>query len=1423
MLVTPSGEQPRIAGRYLLLEKIGAGGMATVYRALDETTGRVVALKQLASAVPEGRRKTADALFEREYHTLVRLKHPRIIEVYDYGLTEAGRYYTMELLDGTDLNQLGAQPHLEACRLLRDVASSLALMHAHRLVHRDVSPRNIRLTRDGRPKLIDFGAISPFGIAEDVIGTPLCMAPELLHSQPLDQRTDLYSLGIVAYWLLTGRHAYPARRIQDLLMIWETPPVPPSQLVKEIPPELDALVLSLMSLDPIGRPPNAAAVIDQLTAIAGLEPEEHEHAAESYLLSSRMVGRQTELEWVDKRVKRALARRGATVVIEGAPGIGKTRLLREAGVAARLRGAVYLKADAQATPEPFGLAAALSVELLDACPDLARRAAGEDVGLLAHLSPQLRGRFGQVPAANVPVDANERRARFQTALHRWFADVLRERVLFVAVDNVQSADENSAAFLAALGRESSRAQLVLVVTLRTGERLVAEAAVRMMRQRSSRLKLAGLTAESCEQLVKSLFGDVPNSGRAARLLFERSAGVPQQCMDLAQLLVKKQIAKYGGGTWILPQDVAPEELPSRAEELLSARLAGLSRSARRLAEALSIHSKPVNLERCLALLEGTSESETYAALDELVAEQILRAEAGSYRFAHEALRCAVAENLDEARRRASHARAAEVLLASDPDGMAARIEAALHLLDANEESRGAEMLAKLGMGLLGAVDFNAGSEAVLALERALECFERQGRSDYEKAALLFPMMKLAYYSPHWRIIHKYGERTLDIGMRITGLSAAQRLRPFFRPQLALKLGLTLGAKRFAEQQRRGLGYDHRTAIVASCASLPPVLGGLGTCLDTEGVERIANIVEPLTLFGPEHVAGVLYNWAPLERLITLGRDAEARAAVERFIELNRAPHVREAMGEANWRSQYGGLLFMRSLYDAYAFGDVALRGVEELEQVGFRVWEMAADQVRLLYHAYRGESEDVQRYRERVELFAVQGSTTWQAEMFWPAILLGADVLAGDAIAARRTAEQLARRAKDLPVLQKFADAAQAAHYLLRGDIPRALTLYEKILPEYPLRGRVIYERTWFQYAQALNLAGEHARARALMLELISAMAKPDHTTVVYLEGYRQLALAEAGLGNPTEALRILDELLAEYGHHDNRLVIGLLHKARAEVALGTGDAAAFELHAREMERRFRSTRNPALIAQCERLLDRAGRLGVIKLEPLAAADGDAINEFGTVTSGISELKQAIDPCAHALKLVQARTSATSAYLYLRRHGAMSLAAASAADVPPRAVEDALQTLADNPPFLLGRTEQGPGTQPLTSLHSSMSTASSTTGTSQLTGQSVTGGSVSKLSDDDDEIDETKLISEERGVTVFKRSERPPNPLDRYKLVLLDAREGEGRVVIGGFILEAGARQVARLSKELLEGLAQVLHDRRVTTVLESRGAGTGA
>jgi len=171
-------EETLIGERYRVEQELARGGMGVVYRVRDESTGRSLALKRMLRDKLE--RPSHLALFQRECRTLASLRHPRIIAVYDYGCNFAGPHYTMELLSGADLKSHAPLHYREACRHLRDIACSLALLHAHKLVHRDVAPRNVRITEEGRAKLIDFGALTDFGKAEDAIGTPSCTAPEVL-------------------------------------------------------------------------------------------------------------------------------------------------------------------------------------------------------------------------------------------------------------------------------------------------------------------------------------------------------------------------------------------------------------------------------------------------------------------------------------------------------------------------------------------------------------------------------------------------------------------------------------------------------------------------------------------------------------------------------------------------------------------------------------------------------------------------------------------------------------------------------------------------------------------------------------------------------------------------------------------------------------------------------------------------------------------------------------------------------------------------------------------------------------------------------------------------------------------------------------------------------------------------------------------
>src|SRR5436190_19471304 len=163
-----------VGGRYSIESNLGSGGVAAVFRAKDRVTGATVALKRLSFA-GERHRERFLALFEREYHTLAQLAHPAVIRVFDYGVDETGPYYTMELLEGQDLRKRAPVAYSDACAFGYDVASALSLLHSRRLVHRDVTSRNIIVT-DGRAKLIDFGALMPMGLSEEIVGTPLFMA-----------------------------------------------------------------------------------------------------------------------------------------------------------------------------------------------------------------------------------------------------------------------------------------------------------------------------------------------------------------------------------------------------------------------------------------------------------------------------------------------------------------------------------------------------------------------------------------------------------------------------------------------------------------------------------------------------------------------------------------------------------------------------------------------------------------------------------------------------------------------------------------------------------------------------------------------------------------------------------------------------------------------------------------------------------------------------------------------------------------------------------------------------------------------------------------------------------------------------------------------------------------------------------------------
>jgi serine/threonine-protein kinase len=247
-------------GRYLIIRKLGAGGMANVYLAEDQELGRRVAIKIL-----DDRHAADDSFierFRREAKNAAGLSHPNIVSIYDRGEAEGTYYIAMEYLSGRSLKELivsrGPTPIRIAIDYTRQMLAALGFAHRHGIVHRDIKPHNVVVDADGRLKVTDFG-IARSGASQmtevgSIIGTAQYLSPEQARGSPVDQRSDVYSVGIVLYEMLTGTVPFTGDTPLEIAMkhLSEVP-VPPSELRDDVPADLDLVVLRALAKDPEDR------------------------------------------------------------------------------------------------------------------------------------------------------------------------------------------------------------------------------------------------------------------------------------------------------------------------------------------------------------------------------------------------------------------------------------------------------------------------------------------------------------------------------------------------------------------------------------------------------------------------------------------------------------------------------------------------------------------------------------------------------------------------------------------------------------------------------------------------------------------------------------------------------------------------------------------------------------------------------------------------------------------------------------------------------------------------------------------------------------------------------------------------------------------------------------------------------------------
>ncbi len=310
----------RQLGAYRLEEELGRGGMGEVWRASHRLLARPAAIKLIAADQLGDDTEVATTVlrrFEQEAQATAQLCSPHTVDVYDFGVASDGAfYYVMELLDGLDLQHLverhGALPAARVIHILRQACHSLGEAHQSGLIHRDVKPANIHVCRYGPDfdfvKVLDFGLVKersdddPMLTRRDqLLGTPAFMAPEMVRGYRVDGRADLYGLGCVAYWLLTGALVFEAETVVAMAArhAGDPPERPSARTELPIPADLDDVILACLHKDPDARPADAAALSDRLAAVP--VPAWSQHDARRW--------------W--QKVRPATARRAAQVTRDG--------------------------------------------------------------------------------------------------------------------------------------------------------------------------------------------------------------------------------------------------------------------------------------------------------------------------------------------------------------------------------------------------------------------------------------------------------------------------------------------------------------------------------------------------------------------------------------------------------------------------------------------------------------------------------------------------------------------------------------------------------------------------------------------------------------------------------------------------------------------------------------------------------------------------------------------------------------------------------------------------------------------------------------------------------------------------------------------------------------------------------------------------
>jgi predicted ATPase len=886
-------EAGAIIGRYEVSSLLGAGGMGEVYRARDTHLKRPVALKLLSRdfAQHEDRLRR----FRQEAFAASALNHPNIITIYEIGEGEFGPFIATEFVDGETLRQRIKRGPVEISQVLdlaSQVASALAAAHSAGVAHRDIKPDNIMIRGDGFVKVLDFGlaklgekateeqnvnldaATKPLEVTSPglVIGTLKYMSPEQARGLEVDARTDIWSLGVVIYEMLAGRVPFDGPTASDLIVaILDREPPPLALRVPAIPAELEKTIHKALSKELEQRYQTAeelrgdlVRIKQQLELESAIETSSREFVLPKLVAARRTVGRQIELAELHSGFQSAATGRGLLLCVAGEPGIGKTTLIEEflANVAELAqpcyiaRGRSSERLAGTETYYPF----------LEALESLLHREGNEELArAMKLLAPTWYLQVAHPSEDSVSsqiVDAAQTSSqdRMKRELSAFLQEVSRTRPLIFFFDDLQWADVSTIDLLAYLASKFEAMRLLIVVTYRQSEMLLANhpfLSVKLDLQGRNvcrEMTLDFLSGEEVEGYLALEFPGHEFPAEFAALIYAKTEGSPLFMVDLARYLRDRKVIERDQQRWILAQSMpdVERELPESVRSMIQRKIDQLSEDDRRLLVAASIEGYEFNsavLSRTLPL-EVEEVEARLQALDSiygfvrLTSEQELPdgALTQRYQFVHVLYQNSLYASLTPRRKASLSASVAQALLEHYGDQSPAVASKLAFLFEsardwsraadyfllasenaarlfANEETitlarRGLEMLKRLpdtserarqelrlqvmvGAPMMATKGY-AASETMQAYSRARELCQQLGESD-KNFQVLFGLCVIC-------VVRSEHERALEIAEQMLPLGESSQ-DPVELLQAHWALGLILY---YLGEQTRALSHLERT-------------------------------------------------------------------------------------------------------------------------------------------------------------------------------------------------------------------------------------------------------------------------------------------------------------------------------------------------------------------------------------------------------------------------------------------------------------------------------------------------------------------------------------------------------------------------------------------------------------------------------------